>query len=153
MLTALIHLRAPSVTVTSLRFDLSSVYKHGKADSGPRSTTGNHVLAQKRWRVCCRSSGISCLPQGTEDLLGSGSMNLCLHVVAAGAGKDVDDAAERHGQPWHHHPVGKMQEAIRARAVIAHAVERHTEPVQLTQPMQQVHRVVRWLLHAPGLQG
>lgn len=93
------------------------------------------------------------MPHGIEELLGSGSMNLSLHVVGAGAGQDGDDAVEWHGQPWHRHPVGKIQEAVRAGAVVSHAVEWRAEPVELAQPMQQVHRVMQRLLPAPGLQG
>lgn len=96
---------------------------------------------------------ISCLPYGFEELLGSGSLNLGLHVVGAGARQDMDNAAERHVQPWHHHPIGKIQEAVRARVVVLHVVERLAEPMQLTQPMQLMHRVMQWLLHAAGLQG
>lgn len=96
-------------------------------------------------------SGISCLPHGIEELLGGGSVNFSLHVAGAGAGQDMDNAVEWHGQPWHHHPVGKIQEAIRACVVVADVEEWHAKPVQLTQPMQQVHRVVQWLLCAPGL--
>lgn len=62
-------------------------------------------------------------------------MNLGLHAAETGAGKDVDNATERHSQPWHRHPVGKIEEAVRACVVIAHAVEWHAQPVDLTQPM------------------
>lgn len=66
----------------------------------------------------------------------------------------MDAAAEGHRQPWHYHPVGKIQEAVRAGVVVAHVVEWQAEPVQLAQPAQLVHRVMQGLLHtAPGLDG